>query len=183
MRFLADENFPGAAVQALRAAGHDVTWVQEAAAGSKDEAVLQRAQDEARILITFDKDFGELAFRRGLPASSGVILLRITTPSAALSLLLPDNIDRNLHCRNRSPILKPVCSVPIFGPTYSRPIVRSDSISMVGDRSLQYVDDSWSVFMVVDRAEDASRLDGHHTHSKLAPCHALDLKAKVNRCK
>jgi predicted nuclease of predicted toxin-antitoxin system len=83
MRFLADENFPGAAVQALRAAGHDVTWVQEAAAGSKDEAVLQRAQDEARILITFDKDFGELAFRRGLPASSGIILLRITAPSAA----------------------------------------------------------------------------------------------------
>jgi hypothetical protein len=42
---------------------------------------------------------------------------------------------------------------------------------------------AWSVFMVVNRAEDASRLDGHHTHSKLAPCHALDLRAKVNRCK
>jgi hypothetical protein len=42
MRFLADENFPGAAVRALRAAGHDVAWVHEVAAGSKDEAVLQR---------------------------------------------------------------------------------------------------------------------------------------------
>jgi hypothetical protein len=54
---------------------------------------------------------------------------------------------------------------------------------MVSDRSLQDVDGAWSVFMVVNRAEDASRLDGHHTHSKLAPCHAFDLRAKVNRCK
>jgi predicted nuclease of predicted toxin-antitoxin system len=83
MRFPADENFPGAAVRALRAAGHDVAWVHETAAGSKDEAVLQRAQDEERVLITFDKDFGEPAFRRGLPASSGIILLRIAAPSAA----------------------------------------------------------------------------------------------------
>ena len=82
MRFLEGENFPGEAVRGLRAAGHDVAWVQEVAAGSKDKAVLQRAQDEERVLITFDKDFGELAFRRGLPASSGTILLRLAAPSA-----------------------------------------------------------------------------------------------------
>ena len=35
------------------------------------------------MLITFDKDFGELAFRRGMPASSGIILLRIAMQSAA----------------------------------------------------------------------------------------------------
>src|SRR5215213_10999305 len=102
---------------------------------------------------------------------------------SGVSLLLPDYIDRDLYRRNRSSVLKPVCGVPILGPAHSRPIVRSDSISMVSDRSLQYVDDAWSVFMVVNRAEDASRLDGRHTHSKLAPCHALDLRAKVNRCK
>jgi hypothetical protein len=99
------------------------------------------------------------------------------------SLLSPDDVDRDLHRRNRSSVLKPVCGVPILGPAHSRPIVHSDSISMVGDRSLQYVDDAGSVLMVVNRAEDASRLDGHHTHSKLTPCHALDLRAKVNRCK
>jgi hypothetical protein len=37
--------------------------------------------------------------------------------------------------------------------------------------------------MVVNRPEDAAGLDGHHTHSELAPGHALDLRAKVNRCK
>jgi len=36
--------------------------------------------------------------------------------------------------------------------------------------------------MVVNRAEDGSRLEGHHAQSKFAPCHALDLGAKVNRC-
>src|SRR5512142_2609061 len=99
---------------------------------------------------------------------------------SGLSLLLPDYIDRDLHCRNRSSVLKPVYRVSILGPAHSRSIVRSDSVSMVSDRSLQYVDGAWSVSMVVNRAEDASRLDGHHTHSKLAACHALDLRAKVN---
>src|SRR5580765_3856460 len=102
---------------------------------------------------------------------------------SGLSLFLPDDIDRDFHRRNRSSVLEPVCGVPILGPAPPRPIVRSDSISMVSDRSLQYVDDAWSVFVVVNRAEDASGLDGHHTHSKLAPCHALDLETKVNRCK
>jgi predicted nuclease of predicted toxin-antitoxin system len=44
--------------------------------------VLQRAKSEDRVLITFDKDFGELAFRARLPASSGIILFRISIPSS-----------------------------------------------------------------------------------------------------
>jgi hypothetical protein len=100
---------------------------------------------------------------------------------SGLSLLLPDYIDRDLHRRNRSSVLKPVCGVPILGPAHSRPIVRSDSISMVSDRPLQYIDHARPVFMVVNRADDASRFDGEHTHSKLAPCHALDFRAKVER--
>ena len=51
---------------------------------------------------------------------------------------------------------------------------------MISDRSLQDVDHAWSVDMVMNRAEDGSRLEGEHPHSKLAPCHALDLRAKVN---
>src|ERR1022692_1344469 len=95
----------------------------------------------------------------------------------------PDYIERDFNGQNRSSVLKPVGGVPILGPAHSRPIVRSDSISEVSDRSLQYVDDAWSVHMVVNRAEDGSRLEGEHTHSKLTPRHALDLSAKVNRCK
>ena len=82
MRILANENFPGEAVRALQEQGHDVVWIREAAPGSGDTKVLERAVEEDRILITFDKDFGELAFHRGLPASCGVILFRIAMPSA-----------------------------------------------------------------------------------------------------
>jgi|SRR6516165_1525669 len=77
MRFLADENFPSAAVAALEKAGHDVVWIGAAAPGSSDLDVLAWAAREERVLLTFDKDFGELAKRSGLPAKSGIILLRI----------------------------------------------------------------------------------------------------------
>jgi len=82
MRLLANENFPLDAVEALRESGHDITWIREAARGSKDEDVLALAQQEDRILVTFDKDFGELAFRSKLPSTSGVILFRISAPSS-----------------------------------------------------------------------------------------------------
>ena len=81
MRFLANENFPGQAVDALRARGHDVAWVRTDAPGSKDTEVLARAVAESRILLTFDKDFGELTFRAGLPAACGVVLFRISPNS------------------------------------------------------------------------------------------------------
>jgi hypothetical protein len=94
---------------------------------------------------------------------------------------VPDDVDRDLNRRNRSPVLKPVCGVPILGPAHSWSIVRRDSVAMVRDRPFQYVDDAGSVFVVVNRAEDAPWFDGHHAHSQLAPCHALDFRAKVNR--
>ena len=77
MRFLADENFPGDAVAALRAAGHDVAWIRLEMPGSSDRDVLHRAMADARILVTFDKDFGELAWRFGLSAECGVVLFRL----------------------------------------------------------------------------------------------------------
>ena len=83
MRFLANENFPRDAVEALRAAGHDLDWIRTDAPGSPDPDVLARAVRENRILLTFDKDFGELAWRSGLPATSGVILFRLPMPSPA----------------------------------------------------------------------------------------------------
>lgn len=82
MRFLANKNFPLDAVEALRIAGHDVVWIRTESPGATDVIVLSRAQQESRTLLTFDKDFGELAFRTGLPASCDVILFRIPTPSS-----------------------------------------------------------------------------------------------------
>ena len=63
MRLLANENFPRIAVEALRARGHDVAWVRTDIPGASDQDVIHRAVAENRVLVTFDKDFGELAFR------------------------------------------------------------------------------------------------------------------------
>ena len=63
MRLCANENVPGECVAVLRQRGHEVLWIREVARGSGDEAVLARAQADARLLITFDKDFGELVFK------------------------------------------------------------------------------------------------------------------------
>jgi predicted nuclease of predicted toxin-antitoxin system len=78
MRILADENFPADAVEALRAEGHDVAWVRTVAPGIKDSEVVQIAQQESRVIVTFDKDFGELAFRLRLAPNSGIILFRLS---------------------------------------------------------------------------------------------------------
>ncbi|MBJ7898411.1 MAG: hypothetical protein GC158_00500 [Cyanobacteria bacterium RI_101] len=84
MRFLANENFPLDSVEALRQQEHDVVWIRTESPGISDPEVLSRAQADDRILLTFDKDFGELAFRMNLPATSGIILFRMTAPSSAV---------------------------------------------------------------------------------------------------
>jgi predicted nuclease of predicted toxin-antitoxin system len=75
-RFLADENVPGDAVHAVRSHGYDIAWVHELSPSASDDVVLQSAEREDRTLVTFDKDFGELAFRLRRGAAAGVILLR-----------------------------------------------------------------------------------------------------------
>jgi len=97
MYFLANENFPLDAVEALRQNGHDVAWIRVDSPGISDPEVLSRAQAEDRILLTFDKDFGELAFRSKLPATSGIILFRIKTPSGAV---VAEKVARTIALRN-----------------------------------------------------------------------------------
>lgn len=78
MQLLANENFPRQVVEALRRAGEDVVWVRTESPGITDLEVLARAVAENRLLITFDKDFGELAVRHGLPATCGIVLFRVS---------------------------------------------------------------------------------------------------------
>jgi predicted nuclease of predicted toxin-antitoxin system len=75
MRFLADESCDFAVVQALRATGHDVTAVSEVHRGAEDATVLELALSERRVLLTEDKDFGQLVFAAARD-SGGVVLIR-----------------------------------------------------------------------------------------------------------
>jgi predicted nuclease of predicted toxin-antitoxin system len=76
MRWLADECVDAGLVLHLRAAGHDVAYMAEIAPAISDAEVLARAHAEDRLLLTEDKDFGDLVFRRGRPVPA-VVLLRI----------------------------------------------------------------------------------------------------------
>ena len=76
MQFLANENFPLVSVRNLRDFGLDIASIMEDSSGIKDTEVLARAVSENRIILTFDRDYGELIFRRFLPKPIGVIYFR-----------------------------------------------------------------------------------------------------------
>lgn len=68
MRFLCDQDVYGITVDRLLELGHDVVTVKEVGlTDASDRLVLQRAHTERRILITRDKDFGQLVFLRRRP--------------------------------------------------------------------------------------------------------------------
>lgn len=82
MKFIIDESTGKAVAQYLREIGHDVLAVTETIPATEDQAILIKAASEGRILITNDKDFGELIFRSGY-AHNGVLFLRLQDESAA----------------------------------------------------------------------------------------------------
>ncbi len=71
-----DENFPYPSVRAMRRMGFDILSIQESFPGFSDTEVLRIAVREDRILLTFDRDFGERIFHKGEPPPPGVVLLR-----------------------------------------------------------------------------------------------------------
>ena len=83
MRLLADECCDAGLVGALRAAGYDVQSIAESSPGVSDETVLSQAERDRRVLLTEDKDFGELAFFRARRAF-GIVLVRIAPEDRAI---------------------------------------------------------------------------------------------------
>ena len=76
LTFPADENFPRTSVLLLREAGYDVIRVQEVAPAEKDPGVLLLSVQMQRILLTFDRDFGELIFHKKLTPPPAVLYFR-----------------------------------------------------------------------------------------------------------
>ncbi len=76
-RLLANENFPAPSVRHLRDSGYDVASVAEGSGGLDDRTVLALAEAEQRWIVTFDRDYGELIFARGLAAPPAVILCKM----------------------------------------------------------------------------------------------------------
>jgi predicted nuclease of predicted toxin-antitoxin system len=81
VKFLADENFPLPSVRILSAAGHDIVAVVQDSPGVAHEVVLERAVREDRVLLTFDRDYGNLLYQRGLPPPAGIAYFRFVPSS------------------------------------------------------------------------------------------------------
>lgn len=82
MNILCDEGVDSQIVAQLRHDGNLVLYVAEMEPGISDEIVLLRANQRDALLVTEDKDFGELVFRQGL-IHQGVILIRMHGMSSA----------------------------------------------------------------------------------------------------
>lgn len=81
---------PGDLVRTLRERGHDVGWVRVENPGMSDEQVMERAFRENRVLLTFDKDFGDLVFQRKTANVPGIVLFRVApTSPGVLARLVP----------------------------------------------------------------------------------------------
>jgi predicted nuclease of predicted toxin-antitoxin system len=76
MKFLVDENMDAAIVDRLRQEGYQALYVAEMKPGIYDDEVLALANHEGAILITADKDFGEIVFRLRY-LTTGIILIRL----------------------------------------------------------------------------------------------------------
>lgn len=101
-RLLANENFPAPSIRLLRDRGYDVVAVAEGGGSLADTYVLALAVEEKRWIVTFDRDYGELIFARGLAAPHAVILFRMRSyrpndPGQVLGELLDSGAELDGH--------------------------------------------------------------------------------------
>lgn len=76
MRFLANENFPYPSIRLIREQGYEVISISETNSGWDDRRVLAQAVAEQLVILTFDRDYGELIFRHRLETPPAVIYFR-----------------------------------------------------------------------------------------------------------
>ena len=126
MNLVADEGVDQAVVERLRDDGHDVLYVAELSPSITDEEVLQHANDRGALLVTPDKDFGELVFRQGR-IHPGVVLIRLAGLSNAAKARIVAEV-----CRDRASELLQAFSVVSPGQVRIRralgPVLFSDPL-------------------------------------------------------
>ena len=78
MKLLADENQHPLVVARLRKAGYVVDSIAESCPGSQDRDILMRPDITEYVLLTYDRDFGDLIFNQGLPAPAAILYTRLS---------------------------------------------------------------------------------------------------------
>lgn len=108
MKFLANENFPIPGINLLRKAGHTVTSISELYAGISDSAVIRRASADNYIILTFDKDYGEIIFKHARNNPPAVIFFRFIgdAPEAAAKILINLLTDGKYDFENKFTVIE-----------------------------------------------------------------------------
>jgi len=83
MKLLLDTCVWGKTCNELQSAGHDVVWAGDWPSDPGDDEILERAYREGRVLVTLDKDFGELAVVHGMPHSGIIRLVNLASRQQA----------------------------------------------------------------------------------------------------
>jgi predicted nuclease of predicted toxin-antitoxin system len=91
MRFITDECVGPSVAEWLREQGHDVFSVFDQAKGISDDMVIAKAYEEKRILVTVDKDFGEMIYRRKM-SHCGIVLLRLDDERSSVKIAVLERL-------------------------------------------------------------------------------------------
>jgi predicted nuclease of predicted toxin-antitoxin system len=107
MRFLANENFPYPSILLLRNSGFEVVSIMEEMSGIRDEEVLEKAVKEQLIILTFDRDYGELLFKYRKNPPPAVVYFRTKgqTPEDA-GLILLSKITSGISFNNHFTVIE-----------------------------------------------------------------------------
>ena len=99
MKFLANENFPLDSVHLLRRAGHRVLSISEEHASMQDVDVLRKAVKDKSVILTFDRDYGELIFKYPKLIPEGLVYFRFdpATPEEPALILLKTLKQKTIH--------------------------------------------------------------------------------------
>lgn len=108
MNLVADEGVDRHIVAQLRQDGHDVLYIAEMEPSISDDNVLSHANAQGALLLTEDKDFGELVFRQQL-VHTGVVLIRLAGLSSQMKAVMVSAIfrDHAVELSNAFSVLSP----------------------------------------------------------------------------
>jgi len=76
MLFLANENFPKSSIELIRKAGYTIISIKEDTPGISDLSVFTKAKELKAIILTFDKDYGEIIYRNEIAEPASVVFFR-----------------------------------------------------------------------------------------------------------
>jgi predicted nuclease of predicted toxin-antitoxin system len=110
LRFLVDECIPRAIVEALRSRGEEVEWVRDVARQASDREVVSRSVATRAVIITEDRDFGELVYGMG-EVVHGIVLVRLSRfagPVRSISSRIAERIcEMNMDLVGRMTVVEP----------------------------------------------------------------------------